>query len=221
MATWEAPEEGRTRSAARSLGEGRELEGDIAASLPPVREGNTGAIAWTATLNWPSVWAVERIRDAEPTEIEVLEALQRRASDVWEEYREQLAAHPDAIEVPLDAIRAGRVRVAIDGEGGIVGFSLVLPTQAGACELDGLFVDPDHMGGGVGRQLVADAASRAREAGADRIEVIANLRATGFYEKVGFRAGSEVPTSFGPAVRMQLDLSAARTPRRASRGGRA
>ena len=41
-----------------------------------------------------------RIRNATATEAPVFEALQRRSSDVWEEYREQLAANPDAIELP-------------------------------------------------------------------------------------------------------------------------
>ena len=40
------------------------------------------------------------VRDARPDEASALEALQRRASDVWEEYRAQLAANPDAIEAP-------------------------------------------------------------------------------------------------------------------------
>jgi len=42
---------------------------------------------------------VTRIRNAAATEASVLEALQRRSSDVWEEYREQLAGNPDAIEL--------------------------------------------------------------------------------------------------------------------------
>lgn len=52
------------------------------------------------------------VRDARPDEASALEALQRRASDVWEEYRAQLAANPDAIEAPHQAIAEGRVRVA-------------------------------------------------------------------------------------------------------------
>ena len=57
---------------------------------------------------------VESIRDARPDEALSLEALQRRSSDVWEEYRAQLAANPDAIEPPQRAIADGRVRVAVD-----------------------------------------------------------------------------------------------------------
>ena len=62
------------------------------------------------------------IRDAAPSERAELEALQRRASDVWEEYRADLAAHPDAIALAPELVAAGRVRVAVSDEAGVVGF---------------------------------------------------------------------------------------------------
>jgi hypothetical protein len=40
-----------------------------------------------------------RIRDAKAADAPILEALQRRSSDVWEQYRRQLTAHPEAIEL--------------------------------------------------------------------------------------------------------------------------
>jgi hypothetical protein len=46
-----------------------------------------------------------------------------------------------------------------------VGFAVLLRPSGGACEFDGLFVEPAHMGAGVGRALIDDArrirASRA------------------------------------------------------------
>ena len=146
------------------------------------------------------------IRDAAPSERAELEALQRRASDVWEEYRADLAAHPDAIALDPELVAAGRVRVAVSEDGGVVGFSVVLPARDGACELDGLFVEPKAIRGGVGRALVADAADRARAEGATRMSVIANPRAVGFYERVGFVAGEAAQTRFGPATWMHLAL---------------
>ena len=62
----------------------------------------------------------------------------------------------------------------------------------GACELDGLFVEPELMGRGIGRELVADVIARSE--GAMRLNVTANPCAVGFYEKLGFRPadGSDV-----------------------------
>jgi hypothetical protein len=49
---------------------------------------------------------VVRIRHARAREAAVLEALQRRASDVWPEYREALAANPDVQRAPSPARKA-------------------------------------------------------------------------------------------------------------------
>lgn len=146
-----------------------------------------------------------RIRDARTGEAPMLEALQRRSSDVWEEYREQLAAHPDAIELPEAFVDNGWVRVAVADNETPIGFSVVIPTDGPFYELDGLFVEPGHMQSGVGRALVADAAARAARDGAACLEVTAGP-AQGFYEKLGFCLVGTVQTRFAPAVRLRLDL---------------
>jgi GNAT superfamily N-acetyltransferase len=152
-----------------------------------------------------TIWRMPRIRDATATEAASLEVLQRRSSDVWEAYREQLAAHPDAIELPQSYIDSGWVRVAVDDLDTPIGFSVVIPGPGPSYELDGLFVEPAHMGGGVGRALVEDAAARASGHGAARLEVTAGP-AQGFYERVGFCLVGATETRFGPAVRMRREL---------------
>ena len=139
------------------------------------------------------------------TEAGVLEALQRPSSDVWDEYRAQLAANPDAIELPRVFIDNGWVRVAVDEGETPVGFSVVIPGDEGIHELDGLFVEPLDMRRGVGRALVQDAAARASANGAVGLEVTAGP-AQGFYERVGFAVVGEAETRFGPAVRMRREL---------------
>jgi GNAT superfamily N-acetyltransferase len=146
-----------------------------------------------------------RIRDARRDEAAVLEALQRRSSDVWEQYREQLAAHPDVIELPQAFIDNGWVRVAADEDDTPLGFSVVIPDDGAADELDGLFVEPEHMGRGVGRALVEDAVTRSSARGANALEVTAGP-AQGFYERTGFRVIGDAQTRFGPAVRMRREI---------------
>jgi GNAT superfamily N-acetyltransferase len=148
---------------------------------------------------------VIRIRHAAADEADALEELQRRSSDVWEAYREQLAANPDAIELPQTFIDEGWVRVAVADDGRLIGFSVVIPVDHGVHELDGLFVEPDYLRGGVGRALVQDAAERAARDGAELLEVTAGP-AQGFYEKVGFQVVGAARTRFGPAVRMRRRL---------------
>jgi predicted N-acetyltransferase YhbS len=143
------------------------------------------------------------IRLAQVSERDALEALQRRSSVHEPMYRAQLAAHPDAIELPAEQITAGLVRVA-EQNGVIVGFAVLLERSGDACELDGLFVEPNRMRAGVGRRLVEDAKRIARERGATRIDVVANPQAVAFYEAVGFKPAGEAQTRFGSAPLMSL-----------------
>lgn len=142
-----------------------------------------------------------------PAERAALEALQRRASMHDPMYREQLAAHPDAIKLPESQIADGLVRVA-EQRARVVGFSVLLAPVAGTSELDGLFVEPDRMRNGIGRRLIADACAIARARAATRIDVIANPQALAFYDSVGFVQVGEAQTRFGPAARMSLQIDA-------------
>ncbi len=146
-----------------------------------------------------------RIRDAAASEVGALEQLQRSSSNVWEQYREQLAANPGAIELPRSFVENGWVRVALDGHDALLGFSVVIPSDGGAHELDGLFVVPELMNRGIGRALVEDGARRAAGAGATCLEVTAGP-AQGFYEKLSFTVIGTVQTRFAPAVRMRREL---------------
>ncbi|MGH6706822.1 MAG: GNAT family N-acetyltransferase, partial [Sphingomicrobium sp.] len=120
------------------------------------------------------------IRPARADEREALEDLQRRASLALEEYREQLEAHPDAIELPIAQIERGDVLVAeVDGD--IAGFAALV-----GGELDGLFVEPARWRRGIGTALVEAAVHEARRRGLS-LTVIADPGAREFYENCGFR----------------------------------
>jgi N-acetylglutamate synthase-like GNAT family acetyltransferase len=146
------------------------------------------------------------IRPASVAERGALERLQRRSSVHEPMYRAQLAARPDAIELPMEQITGGRVRVA-EQNGAVLGFAVLLDRGGDACELDGLFVEPDRMRAGVGRRLVEDAMRVACERGVTRIDVVANPQAVAFYEAVGFTRVGEAQTRFGPAPRMSLSTA--------------
>jgi GNAT superfamily N-acetyltransferase len=144
------------------------------------------------------------IRWAAPDEYEALLDVMWRASMVWDDDRPHLLAHPEVVTFPFEQIERQRVRVAVIDDV-VVGFSAVIPNDDGTLELDGLFVEPDLMRRGVGRLLIDDAVARARRDGMQRLCVIANLNALGFYKKLGFVAAGAAPTDFGPALRMHLD----------------
>ena len=135
------------------------------------------------------------IRLARLDEHQALEALQRRASLALPEYRAQLLANPDAIELPIGQIENGGVLVAEMGAR-LAGFAAL----AGS-ELDGLFVEPDLWRKGIGGALVEAATHQARRAGLT-VTVIASPGARGFYERCGFIVEGDEQTRFGPAIKM-------------------
>lgn len=139
------------------------------------------------------------IRKARPNERLDLEELQHRAALAVPDYREQLKANPEAIHLPMEHIERGQVIVA-EAVAGVAGFSVILVGEE-AVELEGLFVEPDHWGKGVGSALVEEATHVARRAGFS-LTVIAAPAAHGFYEKCGFSVEGETETRFGPALRM-------------------
>jgi GNAT superfamily N-acetyltransferase len=141
------------------------------------------------------------IRLARPDERAALEDLQRRASLVHEDHREDLLAHPDAIELPAKQIEGGYVLVC-EVEGDLAGFVVVLPRADGLAELDGLFVDPPRWRGGLGRRLVEAGCELALSFGASGLHVVANPNALDFYRACGFVDHGMAETRFGPAQTM-------------------
>jgi ribosomal protein S18 acetylase RimI-like enzyme len=114
-------------------------------------------------------------------------------------------AHPDAIELPAARIDERLVRVA-DHSGVPAGFHVLLCIVDGACESDGLFVEPELWRSGIGRLLVRDAVAIARRQRATFVDVTANPEAVAFYRRVGFSEGNRTATRFGPARRMHMPV---------------
>jgi GNAT superfamily N-acetyltransferase len=135
------------------------------------------------------------LRLARPEERDALEDLQRRASLALPDYREQLTANPDAIQLPLAQLANGQVIVAEVG-GRVAGFAALV-----GGELDGLFVEPEQWGQGIGRALADEVTQQARLRGL-AVTVTAGLTARGFYKKCGFVVEGDAETRFGPALRM-------------------
>jgi GNAT superfamily N-acetyltransferase len=150
------------------------------------------------------------IRDAVPGDMRALSRVFRRSSLSNDGDRPNLLAHPEVLELPDRAVREGRTRAAVaDGE--IVGFASWLGA-GDAIEIEDLFVEPEWMRQGIGRALVLDLIAIARGRGISRVEVTANQHALAFYHKAGFVTYREEATRFGPAPRMQLDLTSVDRP---------
>jgi GNAT superfamily N-acetyltransferase len=146
------------------------------------------------------------LRTAGAADLPALRALFRRSSLSNGGEAELLLAHPEVLHLPDTHVLAGRTRVAVVPDAAVAGFATLVGSGP-ACELEDLFVDPDHQRHGIGAALVADAVSLARRAGAARIEVTGNPHVLAFYERVGFERDGEVRTELGTGIRMHLDLA--------------
>ena len=145
------------------------------------------------------------VRPAVASEQKQLEALQWRASLNNPGDRDALLAHPDAIELPLDQIRAGGVFVA-EVAGSTMGFAAILPHENGDFDLDALFVEPTAWRQGIGRALIEHCAAAAKGAGAESLHVVGNPHAEGFYTACGFDTLGTKQTRFGIGLLMKKVL---------------
>lgn len=145
------------------------------------------------------------LRPAQPAERRALEELQWRASLVHPAYRDALLADRSIVHLPVEHLRDGCAIVAeVDGK--VAGFAIVLSTGDGESELDGLFVEPEMAGRGVGKALVEDARRHAQMSGAVLLKVIAALEVEGFYRRRGFDLVGEADTLLGKALVMVMPL---------------
>ncbi len=145
------------------------------------------------------------VRSAILSEREALESLQRRASLVWEEYRDSLLANPDAIKLSDNYITDGHTLVA-ECDGITVGFAVVLPRDDGDAEPDGLFVEPEQWRKGIGTRLIRDVELLAINRGSRFLYVVGNPRAKEFYSASGFIIIGEQSTRFGVGFIMRKSI---------------
>jgi len=101
------------------------------------------------------------------------------------------------ITVHESDIASGYVLVGCHGSDEPIGLVRVLPDSENA-ELGLMFVDPLAIGGGIGRALFEAAVGLARQFGARRLTILADMNAAPFYEKMGARFVRNMPSDAIP-----------------------
>ncbi|HEY6128180.1 MAG TPA: GNAT family N-acetyltransferase [Candidatus Acidoferrum sp.] len=145
------------------------------------------------------------IRTAAVTEQEALQALQLRASLTNDGDRQALLANPDAINIPLEQLAAGRVFVS-ELNSVTVGFSAIEARGDGQIELDALFVEPNIRRRGVGRLMIEYCADVARKQGSTALHVTGNPHAENFYLACRFKQIGTTQTRFGIGLLLRREL---------------
>jgi GNAT superfamily N-acetyltransferase len=141
------------------------------------------------------------IRPAVSTDHAALDAIYRNASLANEGDRAALLANPDVLKFASGRIEIGGVLVAERGNT-IAGFASISLVGEGTAELDDLFVEQAHWNNGIGRALVEALLEYGRARGVERLTVVGNPHAVGFYLACGFEAIGPTETQFGPGLRL-------------------
>ena len=104
-----------------------------------------------------------------------------------------------------DQVATGNVWVAIGADGEVVGMVALGPGErSDTLDLDKLFVEPQRIRTGVGRALIAHAIGEARRRGAQRLTILSDPYAAGFYERTGARLIGEAPSDAIPGRSLPL-----------------
>jgi GNAT superfamily N-acetyltransferase len=144
------------------------------------------------------------IRHARSLEAPRLTALCRRSKAHWGYDKDFLRASEPALTVTQERIARGRVLVADDAEGNLIGIAAAEPRAEGAFDLSLLFVEPAVIGRRVGEKLFAEMVSLLKREGCVRLLIESDPNAGGFYERVGAKRIGEVPSESIPGRTLPL-----------------
>jgi GNAT superfamily N-acetyltransferase len=146
-------------------------------------------------------WAIRRAVAADADDLSTTAQAAKRH---WGYPEPWLVAWRPTLTFVAEQVEALQAYVIEDGA--LVGGFYVLVPGTPRWTLDHLWVRPEVMGQGLGRQLVSHALIRAREAGAMGLEIEADPNAESFYRHLGGRRVSEVaaPVTGAPDRRLPL-----------------
>ena len=150
------------------------------------------------------------IRHAVPDEARFLSSLALRSKAHWGYSQEFLDSCRPELTVEPSHIDSASFdhRVAVQG-GLIVGFYALESVSTTTYELWALFVEPNHIGCGIGRQLIQHAIHISRKKNADTLLIQGDPHASDFYisagaREIGKRESGSVPGRLLPMF--QIDI---------------
>ena len=124
-----------------------------------------------------------RVRSAEASDAQALTRLVVRAKAFWGYPKEWMEEWREELTVTSDYVVQHRVVLAEAEQRLVALYGLELRTDV--AHLEHLWVEPAHIGSGLGRKLLALACEDARNNGYTVIEFVADPHAEGFYLRQG------------------------------------
>lgn len=149
-----------------------------------------------------------RLRTAVASEAETLDRIALAAKAHWGYSDQDMERWRPELQTSAASIGAWPTFVA-EAEGTAIAFAQLDPTRD-PWELVSLWVQPEHMGLGIGRQLLRKALTSAASAGQRCIVIDSDPNALGFYVACGARQIGSVPAPLlgkPDRIRPQLELA--------------
>jgi ribosomal protein S18 acetylase RimI-like enzyme len=151
-----------------------------------------------------------QIRRARALEADELTRIARASKSYWKYPESWLAAWENDLTVTPDFVFWNEVFAATAGDE-IIGF-YALVSEDGQFRLEHLWIKPEFIGGGIGRELLRHAVNLAITLNAEAIEIVSDPHAAEFYEKMGARRVGEEITEIDGRPRILPRLRIATKP---------
>lgn len=151
----------------------------------------------------------KNIRRAEPFEAETLTEISHAAKRHWGYPERWIECWRETLTITPEFIKTNEVYLA-EEDGAALGFYALI-MEGEEAELEHLWVRPERIGTGLGRELMEEAKSRAASLGARAINITGDPNAEGFYLRMGAQRLGQVSAPvdgtarFLPRLRIDLE----------------
>ena len=150
------------------------------------------------------------LREAISDDASILSSLAMRSKAHWGYSTEFMEACVDELSVLPACIEKGDIHyVVVEINREVVGFYELEELSGDEIELGALFVDPDHIGTGVGKTLIERAKRHAVNLGASKLNIQGDPNTENFYrsaggEQTGSKESKSIPGRFLPMFQISL-----------------
>jgi GNAT superfamily N-acetyltransferase len=135
-----------------------------------------------------------KIERAIPSDHIILTAIAKRSKAYWGYSREQIEAWDALLTVTPEYIIKNETYKLVSGDQ-IIGYYSIIKTDTATLTLDNLFILPEFIGKGFGKQLMLDLFEKAASNSYTSIILHADPNAESFYSKFGFVTIGQIETS--------------------------
>ena len=151
-----------------------------------------------------------KIRSAISEEAKLLSGLGLRSKAHWGYPEDMIRSFEGELTISPNQIDSDDFDYYVaDDSSSVLGFYALEKESSIIFELEALFVDPEHIGKGIGRQLMRHAIETVRAKGGEILVVQGDPNAEGFYrasggKQVGDRESESVPGRFLPLFEIEI-----------------